>query len=72
MVHNPTIVKINQLYLIWIILGLAIPTAIEGILTGSSIGAFQGFMWGGIVRIFLFTTRLGASIPLPTSLVATV
>ncbi|MEH2159400.1 MAG: acyl-CoA desaturase [Nostoc sp.] len=53
LVHNPTIVKINQLYLIWIILGLAIPTAIEGILTGSSIGAFQGFMWGGIVRIFL-------------------
>ncbi|MBD2534576.1 acyl-CoA desaturase [Nostoc flagelliforme FACHB-838] len=47
------IARVNRLYLIWVILGLAIPAVLGGILTGTSIGAFQGFMWGGIVRIFL-------------------
>ncbi|NDJ22082.1 acyl-CoA desaturase [Nostoc sp. B(2019)] len=51
--RDPVISKINQLHHIWVILGLAIPTLLGGILTWTWIGAFQGFLWGGLVRVFL-------------------
>ncbi|NER93727.1 MAG: acyl-CoA desaturase [Symploca sp. SIO1B1] len=53
LLQDRTITKINQLYSTWVILGLAIPTVLGGIITASWIGAWQGFLWGGLVRIFL-------------------
>ena len=53
LIQDSTIAKINQLYFTWVMLGLAIPTVLGGILTASWLGAWQGFLWGGIVRIFL-------------------
>ena len=53
LLRDPIITKVNQLYLVWVILGFAIPTALGGILTGTWIGALQGALWGGFVRTFL-------------------
>jgi stearoyl-CoA desaturase (Delta-9 desaturase) len=53
LLQDRAIAKVNQLYLTWVILGLAIPTFLGGVLTATWIGALQGFLWGGLVRIFL-------------------
>jgi len=38
---------------VWVALGLAIPAAIGGVVTQSWGGAWTGFLWGGLVRIFI-------------------
>ncbi|MDC9594324.1 acyl-CoA desaturase [Xenorhabdus sp. IM139775] len=43
---------VNRNYLIWVLLGLAIPTAIGAALSGIE-GAVGGLLWGGLARIFL-------------------
>lgn len=43
---------VNQHYLIWVFLGLAIPTVIGAALSGAE-GAIGGLLWGGLARIFL-------------------
>ncbi|MBD6619620.1 acyl-CoA desaturase [Komarekiella sp. 'clone 1'] len=53
LLQDPVISKVNQLHYIWVILGLIIPTLLGGILTWTWIGSFQGFLWGGLVRVFL-------------------
>jgi len=53
LLRDPVICRVNQLYFWWIVLGLAIPTILGGVFTGTWMGAFQGFLWGGLVRIFL-------------------
>jgi stearoyl-CoA desaturase (delta-9 desaturase) len=45
--------RINQLYYAWVALGLLLPAAVAGALTGSWEGAGSGLLWGGLVRIFL-------------------
>lgn len=51
--RDKVISKVNSLYFLWIAIGLIFPTLIAGILTASWLGAFYGFLWGGLVRIFL-------------------
>lgn len=53
LLRDRTLSKINRQYLFWVILGLVIPSVLGGILHGSWMGALQGFLWGGVVRIFL-------------------
>ncbi|WP_392532260.1 acyl-CoA desaturase [Nostoc sp. C117] len=53
LLRDKIILKVNQLYLVWLFLGLAIPTIMGGIIRGSLIGALYGFLWGGLVRLFL-------------------
>lgn len=53
LIRDPMIGKINQMHHIWVLLGLAIPAVIAGIVTKTWIGALQGLLWGGFVRIFL-------------------
>ncbi|MEH2031404.1 MAG: acyl-CoA desaturase [Nostoc sp.] len=53
LLRDKIISKISRFYLVWIIIGLVIPTVIGGLLHWSWIGALQGFLWGGVVRIFL-------------------
>jgi stearoyl-CoA desaturase (delta-9 desaturase) len=43
---------VNRLYFVWIVLGLAIPAALGGLLTWSWLGALSGLLWGGLVRTF--------------------
>ncbi|MBE9170248.1 acyl-CoA desaturase [Pleurocapsales cyanobacterium LEGE 06147] len=53
LLRDPVIVKVNQLYLLWVILGFAIPAALGGVFTGTWMGVLQGLLWGGFVRVFL-------------------
>lgn len=43
----------NQTYLLWVLLGLALPAVAGGLLTQSWLGAWCGFIFGGLTRIFL-------------------
>jgi stearoyl-CoA desaturase (Delta-9 desaturase) len=44
---------LNPLYPVWLLAGLALPAAIGGAVSGTWRGALGGFLWGGLVRIFL-------------------
>ena len=44
---------INRYYYYWIVVGLAIPTLLGGMYHHSLIGAVSGFIWGGVIRIFV-------------------
>jgi stearoyl-CoA desaturase (Delta-9 desaturase) len=44
---------LNNLYLWWLLLGLVLPAVIGGLYTRSMIGALQGFLWGGLGRVFV-------------------
>lgn len=47
------IVRLNQHYYLWVLLGLAIPAVAGGLIEGTLYGASMGLLWGGFVRIFL-------------------
>jgi stearoyl-CoA desaturase (delta-9 desaturase) len=53
LVTDPAIARIDRLYLPLVALGLLIPTALGAAIAGSWIGAVQGLLWGGFVRIFV-------------------
>src|SRR5262252_5008619 len=44
---------VNRSYYTWVLLGLVAPLVIGGVVTGSWVGAASGFLWGGLVRLFL-------------------
>ncbi len=43
----------NSMYFPFLYLGLILPAAIGGLISGSWYGALTGFLWGGLVRTFL-------------------
>ena len=43
----------SKLFFFWVALGLAIPSGIAYVITGTWTGALLGLVWGGLVRIFL-------------------
>ncbi|MGH7132354.1 MAG: acyl-CoA desaturase [Phycisphaerales bacterium] len=43
---------ISRTFTLWVVLGLAIPTVLGGVLTLSWGGALLGLIWGGLVRVF--------------------
>jgi stearoyl-CoA desaturase (delta-9 desaturase) len=45
--------RMSQLFPVWVLLGLLIPAALGGLLTLSWMGVLLGFIWGGLVRVFL-------------------
>lgn len=51
--RDSAIVRVNKHYFRWVALGLMLPTLLGGLLAGSLYGAASGFLWGGLVRIFL-------------------
>jgi stearoyl-CoA desaturase (delta-9 desaturase) len=53
LIRDPQIARVNALYFTWVGLGLALPAAIGGLVTWSWSGALGGFLWGGVVRMFL-------------------
>lgn len=44
---------ISRLFVLWVVLGLVLPAALGGLLTGSWTGVLLGFLWGGLARVFL-------------------
>ena len=53
LLRRRAIMTINQHYLLWVLLGLALPAAIAGVIGGSWAAAGNGLVWGGLLRIFL-------------------
>lgn len=53
LLKDPVVVKLNKLYLLWVLLGLALPTAIAWYLCQTWTGALEGFLWAGLFRVFL-------------------
>lgn len=47
------IFKVHSLYFYWLLLGFVIPAVVGGAVTRSWSGVFLGFLWGGLVRIFM-------------------
>ena len=50
---DTTLLKVNRLYLVWVVLGFAVPGIIDGVLSRTSMGMLRGVLWGGFVRVFL-------------------
>lgn len=46
-------VWMSRTFPLWVALGLVIPAALGGLLTMSWTGVLLGFIWGGLVRVFL-------------------
>jgi stearoyl-CoA desaturase (delta-9 desaturase) len=46
-------VRTARLYRWWVVLGLAIPALVGALVTESWMGALTGFLWGGVVRMFV-------------------
>jgi stearoyl-CoA desaturase (delta-9 desaturase) len=55
-----TLVAINRYYYAWVLLGLVVPAAIGGLATSSLMGALTGFLWGGVVRMFVVEQSMSA------------
>ena len=53
LLHERWMLRMNALYPVWILLGLAVPAALDGLLTRSWMGCLLGLVWGGLVRTFL-------------------
>ncbi len=53
LLKDPMIRRVDSLFLLWVALGLAIPAVLGGLLTMSWMGVLLGFLWGGLVRVFL-------------------
>lgn len=61
LLKDPLLIRINKHYGLLVLLSLAIPTVIGYLIEGSWVGAWLGFLWGGLVRVF-FTHHVTWSI----------
>jgi len=52
LIKDKAMFRVSELYFVWVALGLALPAAIGGLVHGTWEGAFFGFLWGGLVRMF--------------------
>lgn len=53
LIKDRLVFTLNNLYIWWILLGLGLPALVGALYTGSTIGALQGFLWGGLGRVFV-------------------
>lgn len=53
-----TMLRISRHYTTWIVVGLVAPAVAAGLMTGTWIGAIEGFLWGGAVRMFLVSNAM--------------
>jgi stearoyl-CoA desaturase (delta-9 desaturase) len=53
LLEDPGLRKISKRFPYLVLAGLLIPAALGYALTGTAMGAFTGYLWGGLVRVFL-------------------
>lgn len=53
LIKDPAMRRVSQLFPVFVGLGLLIPAVAGGLLSGTWKGVLTGFIWGGLVRIFL-------------------
>ena len=50
---DPRARMISKLFPLWVLMGFVVPAVIGGLVDGGWKGAFLGFIWGGVIRMFL-------------------
>ena len=53
LLNDRTLRFLDRYYVAWVLLGLAIPAALGGAIEQSWHGVWSGFLWGGLVRMFM-------------------
>lgn len=53
LMKEPEMVLVNKCYFHFLLIGIAIPAVIHGVVSHSWGGVLSGLLWGGLVRIFL-------------------
>lgn len=43
---------VSRCFLLWVAVGLLLPTVLGGVFIGSWMGDWLGFIWGGLHRVF--------------------
>lgn len=61
LMRDKPIAWVNRHYYAWVVLGLVIPAVLGGLVTLSWQGAVGGFLWGGVVRVFLVQNAMWTS-----------
>ena len=51
--RDPLLRWMNDSFPFWVVLGFVVPSVLGGLLTMSWTGALLGFVWGGLVRVFV-------------------
>jgi stearoyl-CoA desaturase (delta-9 desaturase) len=52
LLSDRAVMWVNKRYYRWIALGLALPAALGALLGGGAVGALEGLLWGGLIRMF--------------------
>jgi stearoyl-CoA desaturase (Delta-9 desaturase) len=60
LLRDKNLVWASRHYMNWVVLGLAIPTIVGGVVSASWWGALTGFLWGGAVRMFVVEQSMSA------------
>src|SRR3954471_21151888 len=55
-----TLVAVNRFYYGWVMLGLLLPAVLGALVAGTAWGALTGFLWGGVVRMFVVEQAMSA------------
>ena len=50
---DPAIVRADQQFIFWVLVGLIFPAIVAGLISRSLSGVLLGFLWGGLVRVLL-------------------
>ncbi|OCW85221.1 fatty acid desaturase [Nocardia farcinica] len=53
LLKNRALVRVAGHYHLWVVLGLVVPAVVVGLVEMSFVGALMGFLWGGLVRMFV-------------------
>ena len=53
LLRDEPLVRLNQRYGTWVLVGFALPALVGGLVTQSWDGALRGFVWGGLVRYYI-------------------
>ena len=53
LLNDRLLVAVDRMYYLWVIASLSLPALIGGLITMTWTGVFLGFLWGGLVRIFM-------------------
>lgn len=53
LLKNRVLQRVSRLFPLWVAVGLVLPALLGGLLTASWMGVLLGFIWGGLLRIFL-------------------
>ena len=51
--QSPTLRLVSKLFPLWVAIGLVLPAVLGGVISQSWVGVLTGFVWGGLVRVFL-------------------